>query len=164
MNLWGLHGKRGRNRLLGYERIQFHGVLLVGIVRVLLGRVIETGASILLVRIHHIGAVPGKRHATPRLVVEVICANARHQRTVGRIVEILGFLPHAIMAGILKAAFNASLARPLVTYRYQSVHWVKQREKRLKRLKTYRKSDERVDRQNRPSLPSSSADATGPLG
>ena len=49
------------------------------------------------------------------MIEEILTPDSRHQCLVRCIMEVLGLLSNAIMASILKSAFDASLARPLIT-------------------------------------------------
>lgn len=57
-----------------------------------------------------------------RIVIEST-ANARHQGTVRGIMEILGLLPDAVMAGILQATLDAPLAWSFVAYKEVYQFW-----------------------------------------
>jgi hypothetical protein len=50
------------------------------------------------------------------MIEEILTADSRHQCLVGCIMKILGLLSNSIMAGILKATFDASLTGPFITF------------------------------------------------
>lgn len=68
--------------------------------------------------------------------------------------QVLCFLAHTVVAGILKSTFDAALTRSLVTYNYD----VSRRSGReeLCRAGAYRMSNALADRQNMRVAPSSS--------